>query len=122
MDTSKLTDQELAKLSALKVMGMRNHKLSKSTWINPKTYFVIRKDQWNPPQDIAQAFQLVDKMREKSWWLFLRQVPCVEAPWQVRFEFGGMAPAGAARPLSSVGRAIEPPSKGLRLKNYGRKS
>jgi len=95
MDTSKLTDQELAKLSALKVMGMRNHKLSKSTWINPKTYFVIRKDQWNPPQDIAQAFQLVDKMREKSWWLFLRQVPCVEAPWQVRFEFGGMAPAGA---------------------------
>jgi hypothetical protein len=46
---------------------------------------------WKPSQKIDQAFMVVEKLREKSLWLSLSQMPGKHPRWRAIFVFGGMA-------------------------------
>jgi len=67
------------------VMGWRVHRLRDDLWTNGKG-FVILFDRWQPTTDISQAFEVVEKMREKDYTLSLYENPFFQnKKWVVNF-------------------------------------
>ena len=50
-----------------------------------------RIHDWLPTVYIAQAWMVVEKMKESSWWLHLYQYASKSGPWRAVFQFGGMS-------------------------------
>jgi len=46
---------------------------------------------WHPSTSWNDVARVVEKMREKSLWLSLRQIPSKHPEWYANFSFGGMA-------------------------------
>jgi len=71
-DYAAMTDEQINEIIAEYVMGWAIHPRNTAFWV-PQLYMktddyqhVIRSE-WKPSTDIASAFQVVEKMREKNW-------------------------------------------------------
>lgn len=79
MSISKMTDEEIGQLVAIKVMGWKyNDPLCGwiTNGINTTLGDVVGKREWNPCQRIDQAFRVVDKMQDDDFWFSMTYKEC----------------------------------------------
>lgn len=93
MDTSKLSVDEINKQIAGKIMGW--HFVIgnwENNWQSESGKIECNSELWNPCQKIDQAFQVVEKMREKGYYVKICS-PFFEDSnkWYCYFDFFGTA-------------------------------
>ena len=64
-EIEKTSDQELAEWSAVYLKKLENSYICPSYWVNKKGNPVISKKDWNPAQNIGQAWEILLIMRKQ---------------------------------------------------------
>lgn len=81
-----MTEQQITETLATKVMGWQRKKDDYVDWWMHEDVFICRVDEWNPLQNIADAWMLVEKFEDsltlESWEGFICEIcspVCVRA-------------------------------------------
>ncbi len=74
-----MTDAEIIRLLAEKVMGWEKWPDTKAWWVNVYGIPMCRVSDWNPLKDSNHSDQVVDKMKETGWSLRLFEAPLAQA-------------------------------------------
>lgn len=93
---------EMDALVAEKVMGWLPHFRNTAFYVETENegkvidHHVCAVDMWRPSTSIADAWKVVDHLRELrqttgGYWLSLQQIAGRDAKWRAGFTFGGMA-------------------------------
>jgi len=94
-----MDNRDIDRQVAEKVMGWKTERTpiwndvshfleNDNCWITGN--FPIPVKDWHPSTSWNDAWQVIEKMREKSLWLSLWQIPSKNPEWNARFSFGGM--------------------------------
>lgn len=84
-----MDNREISEKIATEIMGWAERN---SLWVANTGWYrscdgpqiICRVDAWNPPENIAQAFEVVEKMREKGWVYF--QLDTHRTVWTAGFQ------------------------------------